>query len=95
MSAVNLLAPNKECLESSILIVSLMPFRKYLCFLDISYLLTISINGSRFGLSPYTLLVDKYANFAPDEYFLIFSKMLSVPSAFIVKSVKGSLAAQS
>ena len=59
---------------------------KNLFFLSISHLEFSSLNGNEFGLSPYTLFVDKKIKGALYEYFLVKSKRLRVPKAFILKS---------
>ena len=54
-----------------------------------------STSGSSLGASPYTLLVDVKMNTAPGQCLRVASSTASVPFAFTVKSVCGSLAAQS
>ena len=58
MSALSLDAPKSECFVSSILNSSFIP-EKYLSFLSRSYLVLYSLIFKKFGLSPYTLFVDR------------------------------------
>ena len=51
--------------------------------------------GRKFGLSPYTLLVDIKIKGALGQYDLVNSKRLRVPFALISKSINGLSLAQS
>ena len=54
-----------------------------------------STRGKKFGLSPYTLLVDIKINGTFGQYVFVSSSKFKVPAAFISKSTKGLFLAQS
>ncbi len=65
------------------------------CARSSSQRVSSSTSGSSLGASPYTLLVDVKMNTAAGQCLRTASSTTSVPFAFTVKSVCGSLAAQS
>jgi hypothetical protein len=93
MSAATLDAPNTECLELSIDIVSSIPNLKNVCDSSISNRVSVSINGRKLGVSPYTLLVDVNMKTASEQCCRVNSSKFNVPVAFTPKSVSGSLVA--
>src|SRR5438046_3202727 len=93
-SAAVLETPKMLCVQLSRLICSSTPFQ--LAWLDeISNRVSCSTKGSRFGLSPYTLFVDVKINTDSGRCLRHASSRMWVPRALILKSVNGSLAAQS
>src|SRR5260370_28232616 len=94
MSAAVLDAPKIECVLQSVLMFSEIP-GSYSWPGSISQRFSSSRNGSRFGVSPYTLLVDVKINGASGQKFLAASSKFSGPLALTMKSVCGSRAAQS
>jgi hypothetical protein len=56
---------------------------------------SVSISGSRLGVSPYTLFVEVKMKTASGQWRRVASSSTIVPFALIVKSVAGSRAAQS
>src|SRR5437016_12940997 len=80
MSAAVLDAPKSECLLQSMLMFSEIP-GSYWWPGSISQRFSSSRNGSRFGVSPYTLLVDVKINGASGQKFLAASSKFRVPLA--------------
>ena len=93
MSPATLDAPNSECLDWSMVKLSLIPSQ----YAGSSYSQRVSssLSGIRFGASPYTLLVDMWTNGISGHACRTASNRLSVPTAFTSKSSNGRDAARS
>src|SRR5258708_14715238 len=94
-SAATLDAPNTLCKDWSMDISSVIPQVANLWDSSSSQRDSCSTSGKKFGVSPYTLLVDVKMNTASGQNCRVASSRCSVPQAFTSKSVSGSSAAQS